>query len=191
MHGSEQVSSIYFFADGKNINLSEVETLTSFEELRIVEVSDLYDPTDEVTLAAKHSKEYIFNADGLTINQGIQWVNNYQLMDSYMAMFPTIKSVLDYLRVNNKIDAYDLSNDQPYTASGTDKVFAWGDKILCDFDIPVWKINGDITGSGAFFVSDNGGYSYYKMYYRACGTGTVSAGDVWETSSFYNIQIGD
>lgn len=190
-HGSEMITDVQFFIDGKKTTLANIISGTTFNELRVVVVSNLYNPNDEVTIAAEHSKEYVFNENGLTINQMVKWLGSYTLTDSYLAMYPTTKDIISKLRVNNKIDTYDLSQTTPSITDGVLHAFAWGDNVLCDFDITCWDINAQSkSGVGAYFVTDNGGQNYYKQYYKALASGTVANGDVWQTSAFYKIQIG-
>lgn len=191
-HGSEVVTDIQFLLDGKPITLSDISSITKFDELRVVVVSNLYNPSDEVTIVAEHSKEYVFNENGLTINQMVKWLNAHTLTDSYMAMFPTAKAVINKLRVNNKIDTYNLSQTIPSISSGVKHAYSWGDNLSCDFDILAWDIDAqNPTGVGAYFTSDNGGQNYYKQYYKALASGSVQNGNVWLTSAFYKIQIGN
>ena len=190
-HGSEVITGVQFTLDGKAVSLSDIQANTTFNELRVVVISNLYDPSDETTIAAQHSKEYIFNENGLTINQMVKWLGSYTLTDSYLAMFPTAKAVIDSLRVNNKIDTYDLSQTTPSISSGVNHAYTFGDDILCDFNILTWDIDAQsATDIGGYFISDNGGQNYYKQYYKALSSGTVANGDIWQTSTFYKIQIG-
>ena len=191
-HGSEIITDVQILLDGKPINLSELSENVTFEELRIVTISNLYNPSDEITIVAEHSKEYIFDNQGLTINQMIKWLNSHTLTDSYLAMFPTAKTIINKLRVNNKIETFNLAQTMPSIASGVKHAYSWGDAITCDFDISDWNIEAqNASGEGSYFISDNGGQNYYKQYYKALAAGTVQNGNVWLTSSHYKIQIGN
>ena len=96
-HGSEVVQNIDFFVDGAKVDADTLTSLTSFDVLRIVEVSNLYDPTDEETLAAVHGKEYVFTKDKITINQSVLWKRALSLTNCYLAMLPVSKDVTNKL----------------------------------------------------------------------------------------------
>ena len=86
-HGSEIVTDCKILLDGKVTALASIGENTAFNELRVVVISKLYNPNDETTIVAEHSKEYIFNENGLTINQ---LVNTF----SYSLTFTIILCVM-------------------------------------------------------------------------------------------------
>ena len=71
-HGDEIVTDIRFLIDGEEIDdITEITDLTLFENLSVIEVSNVYDPNDNTTIIATHTSEHIWNREKLQINQTV------------------------------------------------------------------------------------------------------------------------
>jgi hypothetical protein len=105
-------------------------------------------------------------------------------------MFPTAKTAVNKLVVNNKTQIVDLTQGN-FTTLGATKAVTYGDNVLCDFAITQWEINAQNTANiGLFEVTDNSGRDYYKQYFNCLTEGDVVANDLWRTTTKYNIQVG-
>src|SRR5690606_27777920 len=70
-HGDEITTSIEVFVDGDKIDLNKREGYEA-NEFRIMASSDLYRDntmTEKLELAGHHLKNYVFNKEGLTLDQ--------------------------------------------------------------------------------------------------------------------------
>lgn len=185
LHGDEVVTNIKFFVNGKETSKSTLLSLTKFAELKIVEATNLYDPADHTTIIAEHGKEYIFNKDGLTINQSINWKVAANLSSCYLAMFPVLKSVTTDYYLNTSFDSDTIAFGS--TPKCTDaKVYSTDAKFMADFNIPKY-IEG-LTGGDSLLITDNSGQPYNKMYYVACTSHQTTVGELWQTTTFYKLD---
>lgn len=183
-HGDEIDTSIAVFVDGA---LTSIDALNTYShELRIVRHSNLYDPRDHLTVIAEHGVEYIFNTDGLTINQSVEWKVSENLTTCYLGMLPLAKaySTHRYDDTNFNIvenDQTDYSVIIPKAKSVTEFNNGYG----TFFTMGVKTYPTGFTGGDCAIITDNDGRGYNKMYFRVCSSGAVSAGDLWQASVFY------
>lgn len=187
-HGDEIYTSISMFLNGKNVDIMSIKNLTAFEEIIILETSIGYDPNDHATEALIHYKEYIINANGITLNQKVEFLNDYRLSSSYMAMMPPLKTLTDSFYTN--VDYNILSTDGNYGyVSGATKAVVFGSSSNLKFTMSISKYPS-LPGGDRFLLTDNSGGAYNKMYFVVCSSADVKAGDIWETTTFYNITNG-
>ena len=165
-HGDEIYTSISMFLDGKPVEITSIKNLTAFEEIIILESSIGYDPNDHTTQALKHYKEYI-------------------LSSSYMAMMPPLKTLTDTFYTNIDYCMKDTADNYGFVPSAT-KAVVYGSVsgLLFSMSIPKYP---SLSGGDRFLLTDNSGGAYNKMYFVICNGENVSAGDIWETTTFYNI----
>lgn len=201
-HGDEIYSSLITFVDGRYVDITSLTDLTNFNELKIIVNSTCYDPNDSVTIAFYHSKELIWTKDGLTVNQRVEWLNDYDLASCYLAMMPPLK----YLNEDNtKIVTdtfYTNTNYIPTTIPTSDNfsvtykapvptkacVFGTSSGITCTMSIPKYVTTYE---KGYYFLlTDNSSNNYNKMYFSIAQLGdSVTAGTIWDTTTCYNIQF--
>lgn len=195
VHGDEIYTSIKCFADGALIDLATAQSGLKFNELRVLETSTMYDPADHTTQMATHTSEHVFTADGLVINQSIKWLASAQLGSSYMAMFPVAQAVSS---------AYCTDKDYTPVAipeGGADQINIYGVKsvnvwdeasgIFCVFGVERYVNTQDDT---RHFLMHNNGQSgtYNKCYFFISHSGdSVSANDIWKSTTIYKIMAGD
>lgn len=182
-HGDEVYTSLKMYIDGKEVDIIEVKELTSFEEITIRVESIGYDPNDHTTEALKHFKEYIITADGVLLNQRVEWLNDYTLGSSYMAMMPPAKTHTNMFYLDNNPTPREC-NGNFGSYSGAKKATVYGSNLKFTMSIPKYP---SLTGGNRFLLTDNGGGEYNKMYFVICDGASVKSGDVWETSTFYQI----
>ena len=187
-HGDEIYTSLSMFLDGNQVEITSVKDLTAFEEIVIIESSFGYDPSDHTTQVLKHYKEYIINENGITLNQKVEWLNDYTLGSSYMAMMPPLKTLTDTFYTD--VDYTLISTNGNYgSVLGAKKAVVYGTASNLKFTMSIPKYPS-LTGGDRFLLTDNSGGAYNKMYFVICNGASVSAGDIWETTTCYNITNG-
>lgn len=183
-HGDEKYTSFTVLIDGKQIDPQGIKNLTPFTEITILENSIGYDPNDHTTQVLKHDKEYIVHADGITLNQTVEWLNDYTLGSSYMAMMPPLKALTDtFYTDRNEIPMPTLDHYGYYP--NAKKAVVYGSDF--SFSMSVSKYPS-LTGGDRFLLTDNSGRPYNKMYFVICKGASVTGGDVWKTTTHYQIS---
>lgn len=186
-HGDEIYSNLYIFVDGKLTQLNEITTI-SFDELRIVEDSTLYDPNDNVSEIASHGREYIFSIEELKLNQNVTWKVAESLTSCYMAMFPPAKTITNAVYTNLDFIPYNIP--VPFvgkTESNVTKsnIYSSESGFFAEFEIT--KYPTGLPGGDKWLLTDNGGGDYNKMYYIICNSGASSVGEQWNTTTHYKL----
>lgn len=191
-HGDEVVNNIIVFVDGVKKNIMDITELTTFETLKIVELTTLYDPNDNATVIAEHGREYIFTKDNLTINQVLTWKVAENLESCYMAMFPVSKAVTDTMFTDMDYSEYKIP-ESPSRSIGNVKsvtVYSKTSGFTATFEIKDYPTG--LIGGDTYILTDNGGGLYNKMYYVLCSTGESSeVGEVWKTQTVYTLSVGE
>lgn len=188
-HGDEIFNSLSLSLDGIPTEMESLTAMTEFCELIITVESIGFDPNDSVTQVLKHFKEYIISKDGITLNQRVEWLNDYTLGASYMAMMPPLKSLTDkfYTNVDN---APKDAADNYGRILGATRAVVYGTESGISFSMSIPKYPS-LVGGNSFLLTDNRGKPYNKMYFVICKGADVSEGDVWETTTEYNITNGN
>lgn len=190
MHGDEIMSDVFFFVDNALVDADDVNTITDFTELRVIVNSALYDASTHEILTAYHAKEYIFNKDGITINQRVKWARNVNITASYLAMFPIAKTVSPKIITNKEYQARVFADDGYFTEDGTTKAISFKDDFNATFEITQWDIVGTgLTNVGRFLTTDNNGGVYNKQYFVCSSSGNVTSGDIWKTTTKYSFEV--
>ena len=188
-HGDEIMSKVEFFVDGENVDITGYTSATKCGRLEVIQYSTLYDPSDEDTAIAYHGSLHDFNpqaSDNVIIKQSVKWLGNYNLTNSYMAMFPILKAVSDKFTTNRSWEPTTITLDTAIAGVKEAKIYKDGAAPYASFSHPL-TLNYPV--SGTLLITDNGGLDYNKCYYIACTSGnTVSTNDLWQTETRYNIQ---
>jgi hypothetical protein len=185
-HGDEVCTSLSVTVDGKARDILSFTDPTPFHELVITVESIGYDPHDSVTAALKHKKEYVVRAAGITLHQSVEWLNDYTLGSSYMAMMPPLKSLTDVFYTD--VDPVPKHAESHYGAfDGVTEAVVLGRDSGFSFSMSARPIP-TLTGGGKFLLTDNNGGKYNKMYFVACNGAEVKTGDVWTTTTVYAIE---
>lgn len=184
MHRDEKFTSIRLFVDGKECEITSFSELTRFDNIRLQVESIGYDPADHITTALKHFKEYVIDAEGISIEQRVEWLNDYDLTSCYMAMMPPLKDFTDtyYTDTDPTPKAITVGLTVDNCASAT--LFNWGGM---EYTMSVPKYPKYDTGN-KFLLTDNGGNPYNKMYFVVCGYASVKSGEIWESTTQYTIK---
>jgi len=184
-HGDEKYTSLSVVVDEKNADIQSLEALTSFGEMIIAVESVGYDPDDSVTQALKHFKEYIINENGITLNQRVEWLNDYTLDSSYLAMMPPLKALTDSFYTDVEGAPKEAISNYGYV-SGAQKAVVYSLASGITFSMSVTGYPS-LYGGDRFLLTDNGGGFYNKMYFVVCDGASVSKGDIWESTTKYVI----
>ena len=186
VHGDEIVVGISAQIDGKEVDIESLSELTAFEEMVINVESVGYDPDDSVTESVKHFKEYGINKEGITLNQRVEWLRDYTLGQSYMAMMPPLKVLTDRFYTDSEPEPK-VAIDNYGFGPGATEATVYGSDM--SFSMSVTKYP-TLEGGDKFLITDNNGKAYNKIYFVLCKGAEVSKGDVWETTTKYRITNG-
>ena len=84
-HGSEVATIANLYFDGVKTTVTD-GTRLSCKEIRVNQKSTMYDPNDETTVVGYHYRTHFITADGVRIEQRIEWVTDQILDKSYCGM---------------------------------------------------------------------------------------------------------
>ena len=203
-HGDEVIvsGSLVFVMDGAPIDVSALTDYTEFDNLKIVEVTNLYDPNDSTTVVGKHGREYVITKDGIDLLQTVIWDGSYTLDGSYMPMVCAIRGndstsatqITDTYFDDGSFELYDVSspNFGGYPKSNKTDV----SRMVLYSDVSNVCITTDIvsqtelTGRASFLYD---GDAYNKIYNGVCGVTaqhTTQAGEKWQTRAHLKFEIG-
>lgn len=185
VHGDEKDQNVAFFGD--NVKLNAANTSGFYREFRIVRNSILYDPQDSTTEIAEHGVEYIFNLDGLTINQSIKWLVSEDLTNCYLAMLPILKAFSTYRYddtnfkiVNNNESGYS------YKINQAKSVTEYASSVVSTIKIKNYP--SGLSGGDCALITDNNGLDYNKVYFPVCSSGKSQIGELWKAQTVYKIK---
>ena len=184
-HGDESYTSVSFTIDGKEVDVTTINELIDFEEIIINESSIGYDPNDHITEALYHDKEFVITKDGIKLNQRVQWLNEYKIMSSYLAMMPPLKSLTDHFYTDTLNEPL-LCSSNMGTFNNAKEAVVYGEESGLYFEMSVPNYPSLKTGN-YFLLADNGGGAYNKMYFVLCNGYNVSPNEVWESTTIYKI----
>lgn len=187
-HGDEVCFGFKMVIDGRSIPFSSLNNITDFEELTILESSDLYDPNDSKTKIAVHGKEYIFTKDGLTINQSVKWLVDENLDSCYLAMFPVSKTVTDKVYFDADLTPLSIPASPDIRVKNCKSATIYSDENKFYATFYVKEYPSGYNGSGTLIIVDNNGGPYNKMYYYVCTDGKTYKGLVWKATTGYKIS---
>lgn len=192
-HGDEIINSIQVLIDGAPVDFTTLTTETDCNEIIISRTSLLYDPADHVTEIAEHGVEYVFNKNGLVVNQSLKWLVAETLTNCFLAMFLPLKTKLDRAIANSDFEILQLATDTTETLTTIVKekanaVTMWdtGGGLSAAVSVPEYPTG--LTDGDVISISDNGGLNYNKVYFKVCGGGTSSVGELWKSITIYKLD---
>lgn len=189
LHGDEIYTGMKLFVDGAEKDLCSLTELTAFDAL-IMQVESIgYDPKDHRTEALKHYKEYTVTADGISTEQRVEWLNDYELSSCYLAMMPPLKTYTDSYYTDADTTVRKITNSN-FRLENRRSATLFGEESKLHFRMSVPKYPKYDTGN-CFLLSDNGGRPYNKMYFPVCTSACVKNGEVWESRTEYIIRRGE
>ena len=194
-HGDEVGTELIVFLDGEIAQESVFTNITAFDELRIVTVSNLYDPDDGTTVVAIHGCERIYSKDGIVVNQTIKWLNDLTVTSCYLAMFPVVKAVTNkYFTDENYTETNIPTNHSQVIVGRARKstIYSEDAGFTSEFNTPIYPT--EYTNGNYFLIADNGTDNYNKCYYAITNSsGSVNyeipANTVWKTQAVYKMSM--
>lgn len=191
-HGDEVMTNVVFLVDGVPTTISSLSSRTECKELRIIETSKMYDP-DGGSAIATHGREYIFDVNGLVLDQSLTWLVAEQLDNCYLAMFLPSKNVVDRACVNSDFNVLTLASSTSESLTtiiknNANAITMWDTAggFSCDVSVPVYPTG--LTGGDRITISDNSGGNYNKVYFKICGGGSSSVGELWKSKTIYKLN---
>ncbi len=186
-HGDEIFTSAKLFLDGKETEITSLTNLTSFTEARFCTESFGLDPADHQTKVLIHKKEHFITAEGIKNAQSVEFLGDYLMQNSYLAMMPPIKTLTDSYFTDKDKTPKKINGQVLEFGAKSATVFGEESKISFTMSIPEYP---DLKSSDRFLITDNGGGAYNKMYFIACKGQEVKRGDKWNSVTKYEITVG-
>jgi len=198
-HGSEIMTSFSIFVDGAETEPEKLSLPTEWKTLRITRESDMFDPLDEITPVGKHSVEYLFDPNGLTVNQSVEWITDATCGYSYMMMFPVRRKyggmqITDTYKDNFDPEEYDVSepgfSGYPLNWTNGATEMTLYSKLSGVTATMKWLGSTELPGGGYKHCANS--ESYNKLYFTICGvnkSAEAKTGDIWETSTRYEVTL--
>ena len=184
MHGDEKFTGIRLLVDGQEREITTLSELTRFDNIRLQVESEGYDPADHKTIVLKHFKEYIIDANGVSIKQRVEWLSDCELNACYMAMMPPLKDLTDFYYTDVDPTPKAITGDLTVNNCASATLF----KINgLEYTMSVPRYPKYDTGN-KFLITDNGGNPYNKMYFVVCRDASVKCAEVWESQTEYIIK---
>jgi hypothetical protein len=183
-HGDEKMSAMRFFVDGEETKIESITEKRFFDRLKIQVDSVGYDPLDGKSEVLLHFKEYTVTNEGIRLAQRVEWLGEYLLSSSYLAMMPPAKTVTDSLFTDKDPTAMNTTIGTAVLGARSATVFGKESGLYFTMSVPEYPT---LTGGGKFFLTDNGGNGYNKMYFVLANGYTVKEGEVFSTVTEYKI----
>ena len=190
-HGDEVFKRIKLTVDGEKREIGDICEKTAFNELIFEVWSVGYDPIDSETESLLHYKKIIVNESGITVEQRVEWLNDYALDNSYMAMMPPLKAETDHYFTDKDSTVRDIPERVLLTETGDIKSLYLFGKCGYTFVLQALKYLNDAEGRNTYYISDNGGVPYNKMYFLLNHRGNAIKGEAWETVTGYAVRKND
>jgi len=184
-HGDEFMTDVKFTLDGNVVDVTTLTSPTEFTKLEILENSIGYDPIDGITPALKHKKNYIITHAGVRLEHRVEWLGDYSLGYSYLAMLPPPKTYTDMYYTNTTAPTAIIQGGSN-KVDGATSVTVYGSESGLYYTMTVNYYN--TFNEPHMFITDNAGGSYNKTYFAYVKNGSVKNGDVWETFTHYKIE---
>lgn len=180
-HGDEKYSSFDVKIDGTQKDVTSLNELTPFNRMVVSVDSIGYDPNDHASEVLLHHKEYTIDARGITLNQKVEFLGDYLMSTSYLAMMPPLKTLTDTYYTD--VDFTPTAMKYGSTIGAT-KAVVYGSNYTFIMSIPKYPM---YASGNRLLLQDNGGLPYNKMYFMVCNGENVAKGDIWESTTKYQI----
>ncbi len=185
-HGDERYESISIVLDGEARSLSDLAEKTVFDTLAVIVHSVGFDPSAPTEQVLLHKKEITVRADGIGVDQTVEWLCDRKLDNSYMAMMPPLKEHTSHYKTEVD-EAPSPIVERKYAKTGLFKTLCLAGERY-SFTMTAKKYLTAQEGN-TFIITDNGGNSYNKMYFVLSHGGEAHQGDVWNTQTHYLIEV--
>ena len=194
-HGDEVMTDVVFFVDGGPVNLETLtDRLYNFTEIVIVQTANVYDPDEESQLSdsdeskiliAEHGSLHKFSAEGLEIDQTLDWKINSDITSCYMAMHLPAKSATNSAILDSNFLPFEIE-EYGNTYDDVTKAIIYGDNVKTEFSVTEYP--DGYTDSKKFLLTDNNGGLYNKCYFIVAREGSVTSTTLWKSKTKYRFD---
>ena len=185
-HGDEIFTSVKLILDGAEKEIPSLTSLTPFSEIKFITESVGYDPADHETKVLIHKKEHLITEEGIKNTQSVEFLGDYLMQNSYLAMMPPLKTLTDSYFTDTDKTPRKAHREVLEFGARSATVFGAESGVSFTMSIPEYPT---LKCSDRFFITDNSGGAYNKMYFLACKGQEVRRGDVWHSVTEYKIEI--
>ena len=197
IHGYEKSVSVKYYTDNLQITPS-FENEIGCNELRIVAVSNLYDPINPQNVIGTTTCNYLWNGQELLLNTTYKWKISTNIYTAYVAMFPVKRSetVSTIGQIVNLPEENLTANRTIVLRGDSPKGTTWNKindlKLSLEVLNPLtalnnYEYNGN-EGSGKTFFNNLGMYNkLYITRVHAPYFEEVTNGTIWNIESRYQI----
>jgi hypothetical protein len=186
IHGDERMTRAVFRMDGREFTPSMLSKCTAFTTLEVEVDSTGFDPLHPETSVLLHHKVLTFTSEGVTVRQRVEWLGDYALGNSYMAMMPPRKEWTNSYKADTGLALNSIKEEHISATKKTEELYLCGDDYGFSMRVPRYLSHAE---GNKYLITDNGGGSYNKMYFVLAHGGHAHMGDVWETETNYRIDI--
>lgn len=186
IHGDERMTRVAFRLDGREIVPAALQVRTAFSALEVEVDSTGFDPIAPRTEVLLHHKTLTFTAEGVTVRQRVEWLGDYALGSSYMAMMPPRKEWTSFYKTDTVTALNPITEERISATEKAEELYLCGDTYGFSMRVPRYLSGAE---GNRYLITDNGGGSYHKMYFVLAHGGAARAGDVWETETRYRITV--
>ena len=186
VHGDERMTAVEFRMDGKPFLPCDLRGDNPFTKLEVTVCSEGFDPNEPQQRVLLHGKTLTFTAAGVDVCQRVEWLGDYLLGNSYMAMMPPLKEWTDRYKIDTVVGLMPIEVGGARGVAATEELYLCGDAYGFSMRVPRYLSKAE---GNQYLITDNGGSSYNKMYFVLAHGGSVRAGDVWETETVYHVTV--
>ena len=186
IHGDERMTRVVFRLDGRETVPAALRERTAFSALEVEVDSTGFDPISPKTEVLLHHKTLTFTAEGVTVRQRVEWLGDYALGNSYMAMMPPRKEWTNRYKIDTVPGLNPIEENGARGVAPIEELYLCGDTYGFSMRVPRYL---SCAEGNRYLITDNGGRSYNKMYFVLAHGGAAHAGDVWETETQYRITV--
>jgi hypothetical protein len=185
-HGDEIYEMIRLTVDGKERDIGDVSDITEFSCFTLEVWSRGFDPSEPDSEILKHYKKFIVSEGGISVDQSVEWLGEYEIKYAYMAMLPPFKTETDsyYTELDKARKPICSASDM----SGRDSAVYLTGTTGLTFCMSAARYITDVKEGINFFISDNGGVPYNKLYFVLPHNNAAHKGDVWKSLTSYSVQ---
>lgn len=197
-HGDEIGQEPIFLLDGKEFEPEDLAEQREFSKLEISVSSTGFDPASPCEAVLFHQKKYVFDTDGVHLEQEVFWNKDVELcgrFKSYLAMMPPLKHDPkdEQARVTTSV-GFGGATLQPITKLPVERenercIAVSGD--VYRFTMEVSDYEPLYSNSYYALLTDNGNHrNYHKMYIAFAGGAEelILAGTRWHAKTHYRIE---
>ncbi len=198
-HGNEVVEEIAFSIDGEECDITCITDKKDFKTVSVFEKTRMFDPSETSLQVAVHEKNYVFDAQGLTLTQSVYWKTVCDVTCGYMAMLPVIRedNWNNRLKITGK-DGIAFPAEYSLSKDGTNPTLGRVGGVLraeiasdagftASFEMTK---NVGIAKEEQFFVTSSPARN--KMYFLCTDQQkkhVTSIGECWKTQTIYKIKL--